>query len=94
VACEVLEHVPDYDRALQQIARVSSRHVLLSVPREPIWRVLNVMRLKYVGQLGNTPGHVNHFSRKKFLEIARRHFNIKEESHPFPWSMVLCIKKN
>jgi len=94
VAAEVLEHVAQYEKALKEIARVGSKYFLLSVPQEPIWRVLNCLRLKYVGQLGNTPGHVNHFSRQQFLTLARRYLDIKEESHPFPWSMVLCTKKN
>ena len=39
-------------------------HLLVSVPREPLWRALNVARGAYLRELGNTPGHVNHWSKR------------------------------
>ena len=39
LAIEVLEHVPDPAAALRELGRVARRDVVLSVPREPIWRV-------------------------------------------------------
>jgi hypothetical protein len=30
------------------------------VPREPIWRIGNMARGRYLGDLGNTPGHIQH----------------------------------
>ena len=35
-AIEVLEHVPDPDHTLAEMARCAARHVLVSVPREPL----------------------------------------------------------
>ena len=61
-AIEVLEHVPDPAHTLAEMARCAARHVLVSVPREPLWRAVNMARGAYWRQLGNTPGHVNHFS--------------------------------
>ena len=62
VACaiEVLEHVPDPAHTVAEMARVARRHLLVSVPREPLWRMLNMARGAYLAQLGNTPGHINH----------------------------------
>ena len=88
-ATEVLEHVPDPERTLSEMARVASRHLLVSVPREPLWRALNVGRGAYVRQLGNTPGHVNHWSRRGFLRLLDRHGDVLEARSPFPWTMVL-----
>jgi SAM-dependent methyltransferase len=57
-AIEVLEHVPDPEGTLAEMARVArGGHVLVSVPREPLWRALNVARGAYLRDLGNTPGH-------------------------------------
>jgi 2-polyprenyl-3-methyl-5-hydroxy-6-metoxy-1,4-benzoquinol methylase len=91
VACaiEVLEHVPDPERTLAEMVRVAQRWVLVSVPREPLWRGLNMARGAYLRELGNTPGHVNHWSKRAFVEFAGRHGRIEEVRSPFPWTMLL-----
>ena len=71
------------------MARVAARHILVSVPREPLWRGLNVARGAYVRDLGNTPGHVNHWSKRGFIHLVERHGEVVETCSPFPWTMVL-----
>ena len=88
-AIEVLEHVPDPAHTVAEMARVAQRHLLVSVPREPLWRGLNVARGAYVKQLGNTPGHVNHWSKRSFVELLSRHGEVVEARSPFPWTMLL-----
>jgi len=88
-AIEVLEHVPDAREALAEMARVASGHLLVSVPREPLWRALNVARGAYLKDLGNTPGHVNHFSKRAFVSELERHGRVAQVRSPFPWTMVL-----
>jgi 2-polyprenyl-3-methyl-5-hydroxy-6-metoxy-1,4-benzoquinol methylase len=88
-AIEVLEHVPDPERTLAEMARCAERHLLVSVPREPLWRALNLARGAYIGQLGNTPGHLNHWSKRSFARMLSRHGQIVELRSPFPWTMLL-----
>jgi ubiquinone/menaquinone biosynthesis C-methylase UbiE len=88
-AIEVLEHVPDPERTLAEMARVAARYLLVSVPREPLWRVLNVARGAYLRELGNTPGHVNHWSKAAFIRMVERHGEVTEARSPFPWTMLL-----
>jgi 2-polyprenyl-3-methyl-5-hydroxy-6-metoxy-1,4-benzoquinol methylase len=88
-AIEVLEHVPDPEATLAEMARVAQRHLLVSVPREPVWRMLNLARGAYVKHLGNTPGHVNHWSREAFLRLAARHGTVAAVRSPFPWTLAL-----
>jgi 2-polyprenyl-3-methyl-5-hydroxy-6-metoxy-1,4-benzoquinol methylase len=88
-AIEVLEHVPDPEHTVSEMARVARGHLLVSVPREPLWRALNVARGAYVRDLGNTPGHVNHWSRRGFVELLSRHGEVVETRSPFPWTMLL-----
>jgi 2-polyprenyl-3-methyl-5-hydroxy-6-metoxy-1,4-benzoquinol methylase len=88
-AIEVLEHVPDPDHTLAEMARCAARHVLVSVPREPLWRAVNIARGAYWGQLGNTPGHLNHFSKSAIVALCARHGEVIETRSPFPWTMVL-----
>ena len=89
-AIEVLEHVPDPEHTVAQMARVArGGHVLVSVPREPLWRGLNMARGAYVRDLGNTPGHVNHWSKQSFVRLLARHGEVIERRSPFPWTMLL-----
>ncbi len=88
-AIEVLEHVPDPAHTVAEMARVAQRHLLVSVPREPLWRALNVARGAYVKDLGNTPGHLNHWSKRSFVELLSRHGEVVEARSPFPWTMLL-----
>ena len=88
-AIEVLEHVPDPEHTVAEMARVASGHLLVSVPREPLWRALNMARGAYLRELGNTPGHVNHWSKRGFVQLLARHGEVLEARSPFPWTMLL-----
>ena len=88
-AVEVLEHVPDPGHTIAEMARCAARHLLVSVPREPLWRAVNVARGAYWRQLGDTPGHVNHFSKSAIVSLCARHGEVIETRSPFPWTMVL-----
>jgi SAM-dependent methyltransferase len=88
-AIEVLEHVPDPAHTVAEMARCAERHLLVSVPREPLWRMLNMARGAYWPQLGNTPGHLNHWSRRSFARLLARHGDVVEVRSPFPWTMLL-----
>jgi 2-polyprenyl-3-methyl-5-hydroxy-6-metoxy-1,4-benzoquinol methylase len=88
-AIEVLEHVPDPEHTLAEMARVADRWLLVSVPREPLWRALNMARGAYLRDLGNTPGHLNHWSKRSFVALLRRHGEVVEARSPFPWTMLL-----
>jgi 2-polyprenyl-3-methyl-5-hydroxy-6-metoxy-1,4-benzoquinol methylase len=88
-AIEVLEHLPDPEHTLREMARCARAHLLVSVPREPLWRMLNMARGAYWSALGNTPGHLNHWSRRSFVELLSRHGEVVELRSPFPWTMLL-----
>jgi SAM-dependent methyltransferase len=88
-AIELLEHVPDPEHTLAEMARCAERHLLVSVPREPLWRMLNMARGAYWSDLGNTPGHLNHWSRRSFVRLLSLHGEVVETRSPFPWTMLL-----
>lgn len=90
VCCEVLEHLAEPEAALEAIASLARPWLLASVPREPIWRGLNLARAKYVTRAGDTPGHLNHWSKRTFLSFLERRFDVVEVRSPLPWTMALC----
>lgn len=90
VCCEVMEHLEHPEQGLQALQRIVGRHLILSVPREPIWCALNLARGKYIGDFGNTPGHIQHWSQKGFISLVSRYFDVLEVKSPLPWTMLLC----
>ena len=90
LCCEVLEHLEDPDGALDVLATLAKPWLIVSVPREPLWRALNLARLKYVRDLGNTPGHLSHWSRAGFLRFLEARLEVVEVRSPLPWTMALC----
>lgn len=95
ICCEVLEHVEHPDKAIGEIHRIlkPGGRAIVSVPLEPIWRFLNLCRLQYVSDLGNTPGHLNHWSRGSFKRfVSQAGFKVVQDQSPFPWTMLLIEK--
>ena len=90
LAIEVLEHVPGPDAALAELARVGAvgGTLVASVPFEPIWRAGNMARRRYVADWGNTPGHVNHWTRWAFRRFVQTRFHVTDVRSPLPWTMV------
>jgi 2-polyprenyl-3-methyl-5-hydroxy-6-metoxy-1,4-benzoquinol methylase len=93
VCCEVLEHLEDPERALGVLARLAQPHLIVSVPREPLWRLLNLARGCYWPALGNTPGHVRHWSARRFLVLLEAQLEVREVRLPLPWTMALCRRR-
>ncbi|GIZ07483.1 class I SAM-dependent methyltransferase [Flavobacterium sp. UMI-01] len=90
---EVLEHLDFPKTALEELKRVSKKYIILGVPREPLWRFLNICRFKYLNDFGNTPGHLNHWSKKSLIKLIEEEYGkvIAVES-PIPWTIILAEK--
>lgn len=94
VCSEVLEHLTDPQAGLAAIRRVARGHVILTVPREPIWCAMNMARGAYLQHWGNTPGHLQHWSTRQFIALAERYFEVVAVRRPLPWTMLLCRVKD
>lgn len=92
ICLEVLEHLEKPEKALQILCERTDEFLLVSVPREPIWCILNFFRGKYWKNFGNTPGHINHWSKKKFLKLCKNYGEIVAVRSPFPWTIILLRK--
>ena len=49
-------------------------------------------RFTYVTHLGNTPGHLKHWSSREFVGLVSKYFEVVEVKKPIPWTMVLARK--
>lgn len=93
---EVLEHLDYPEDGLGEISRIlkPDGYLILGVPREPLWCMLNMARLKYLTHFGNTPGHFNHWSTFTLQRYLRKHFGeVLAVKTPLPWTLVLARKK-
>lgn len=85
---EVLEHLDDPVAGLREYARVARSHLVLSVPREPVFRLGNLVAGRHVRSLGNTPGHLNHWSSPDFLRFVSTVGSVAHVAKPLPWTIV------
>jgi ubiquinone/menaquinone biosynthesis C-methylase UbiE len=88
VCLEVLEHLPDPARALEELLRVTRRACLLSVPHEPFFRLGNLLRGQHLARLGNPSDHLQHWGRREFAALCRRYFTVRACANSFPWLIV------
>ena len=89
-AIEVLEHVERPRDALAEMSRVAGRALLLSVPNEPSWRISHLLAGRNVRALGNTPGHINHWSKRSFAELVSGYGRVESAASVFPWTLVVA----
>ncbi len=88
LAIEVFEHLGDTAGALHELHRVCSGSLIASVPFEPIWRAGNMARGRYWRDLGNTPGHINHWTNRGFAKLVATQFDVVQTATPLPWTVV------
>jgi len=93
IMLEVLEHLENISLALSELFRVSKKYVIISVPNEPLWRFCNLIRGKYIFQFGNTPGHINHFNRRKLIMSVSPFTSDIHFFYAFPWIIMLAKKR-
>jgi ubiquinone/menaquinone biosynthesis C-methylase UbiE len=92
IILEVLEHLQFPDQALAELCRVSKKYCIISVPNEPLWRILNMARGAYWYEFGNSPGHVNHWSKAGINRLVSKHFKVLKVTTSIPWTLLLARK--
>jgi SAM-dependent methyltransferase len=90
VCCQVLEHLERPNEALISLKQISDPFLIVCVPNEPLWSLLNLARGKYWSACGNTPGHLQRWSKKQFINLVSQYFDILKINTPIPWTMLLC----
>lgn len=91
---EVLEHLERPAAAVEELKRVTRRHLVLSVPNEPLFMMQRLLRGKDVLRLGNHPEHVQRWSYWGFVRFLRGcGLTVLQGRAPFAWSLVLAAKR-
>ncbi len=93
MAMEVLEHLMEPEKAMIEASRLTKRYCLFSVPNEPYFRIMDLLRGKNISHLGSDVEHVNHWGEKSFTGIVSKNFEVISVKKPFPWTIVLCEKR-
>lgn len=99
VGCfEVIEHLRGNGPrlALAELARVSSRGVVLSVPNEPFFRYANALRGKNLGvdPRGSDPDHHQFWSRSAFGELVGEYLTVRALYGSFPWTICVAAVRD
>ncbi len=87
---EMLQLVEEPDRAVAEAARVARSAVIVTVPREPLWRAMNVARGAYLRALGDTPGHLHHWSRRAIVDLVSARAPVVAVRSATPWTLILA----
>lgn len=93
IALEVLEHLDKFEIAINEINRVAIKYCIFSVPNEPYFKIMNLLRGKNITRFGNDIEHVQSWNTKEFVILLKKYFKVIEVKTPFPWTLVLCQKQ-
>jgi 2-polyprenyl-3-methyl-5-hydroxy-6-metoxy-1,4-benzoquinol methylase len=88
ICAEVLEHVDEPERALEQIVRLAPKRVILTVPHEPWFMLSNLAMGKNITRLGNDIEHVNHFTVSSFRRLLGRKLELSRVTTSYPWILA------
>jgi 2-polyprenyl-3-methyl-5-hydroxy-6-metoxy-1,4-benzoquinol methylase len=93
ICCEVLEHLDEPLRAIDEMLKHRPRHLLLSVPHEPFFLLSNLARGKNVTRLGNDPEHVNHWGPRSFRRLLEARLEVLRMTASYPWILALAAPR-
>lgn len=82
---EVLEHLDDPNRAVDELRRVARSHIVITVPREPYFKWLNDIG-RALG-VSPDPGHVNFWTKRSFQDFVEMHFG----EATFEWKHIFQL---
>ncbi|MEY4668330.1 MAG: hypothetical protein RL518_1029 [Pseudomonadota bacterium] len=90
IASQILEHMPDAPTTLRQLSALSNQFLLLTVPHEPWFQVMNLLRFRDISRLGNHPEHINRWSLSRFCKLVQEHMDLVHATTSFPFILVLA----
>jgi len=90
IASQVLEHLESPDQFLKRLTYYSRQYLLLTVPLEPWFSLINLLRGRDILRLGNHPEHINLWRYNQFQRFVSRHARIEESYSIFPFIITIA----
>jgi SAM-dependent methyltransferase len=91
VTCiEVLEHLTAPEVAVDELARITGGHCVVSVPWEPVFRLGNLGRGKNVRRFGNDPEHVQQYNPSRLRRLLETRFGEVSVRRCAPWVVAVA----
>lgn len=94
IVLEVLEHIQNYEKALQELSQINAKELILSVPNEPYFSISSLLAGQYIKTLGRHPEHINAWNPQTFKELVEKYFEVEKIKTPFPWIIVKIKRKS
>jgi trans-aconitate methyltransferase len=93
ICAEVLEHLTEPKKALDQIVKLAPKRAIITVPHEPWFMLSNLAMGKNITRLGNDIEHINHFRVGSFRELLSSHFQLSTVTTSYPWILAAGTPK-
>ncbi|MCP4319928.1 MAG: class I SAM-dependent methyltransferase [Hyphomicrobiales bacterium] len=85
IAFEVFEHLFDPDAAMRRLVTLTDRALVVTVPHEPWFQLVNLARGRDFIRLGNHPEHVQHWNPSTFADFINQHAELVSIRRSFPF---------
>jgi len=90
IVSEVLEHLQNPDQVLERLIELSRKDILLTIPWEPWFRLMNLLRGRDILRFGNHPEHVNQWGFRDFVRFVNKYAIVKDAKISFPFIIVMA----
>ena len=90
MALEVLEHLFEPVKVLKRLVSLADEYLLLTVPNEPWFQLMNLVRGRDLIRLGNHPEHINHWNKETFADFVSPYAEVVSVTTRFPFVILLA----
>ena len=88
IASQVLEHLINPGDFLEKLVTLSRKHLIVTVPWEPWFRTMNLLRGRDIRRLGNHPEHINLWGLAQFKQFVSKYIEIEYAYTVFPFIVL------